>query len=243
MGLTSDQDAHGRAMLDYLEGREAVELIERDDGMIAPSGGPEAYFSEPSDWASYATDALAYVRGRVLDVGCGAGRISLYLQDLGHEVVGVDISPGAVDTSRRRGVLDAREISITQVGPDLGVFDTLVFFGNNFGLFGNEKRARWLLRRFHRLTSEGGRIVAECTDPYQTEEEAHLSYHESNRKRGRMGGQVRVRVRYKKFRTPWFDWLLASEEEVRGLLEGTGWHLEHSFDSGQGPYSAVIGRQ
>jgi SAM-dependent methyltransferase len=243
MGLTSDQDAHGRAMLDYLHGREAFELIERDDGMIAPSGGPEAYFSEPADWASYATDALGYVRGRVLDVGCGAGRISLFLQGLGHEVVGVDISPGAVETSRRRGVLDAREISITQLGPDLGVFDTLVFFGNNFGLFGNEKRARWLLRRFHRLTSEGGRIVAECMDPYQTEEEAHLSYHEFNRKRGRMGGQVRVRVRYKQYRTPWFDWLLASEEEVRGLLEGTGWHLEHVFDSGQGPYAVVVGRQ
>jgi SAM-dependent methyltransferase len=242
MPLTPEQDAHGQAMIDFFEGRGAFELIERDDGMIAPSGGPEAYFLESSDWAPYATDALLHVRGRVLDVGCGAGRIALYLQDRGHEVVGVDISPGAVEVSRRRGVLDVREMSITQVGPDLGSFDTIVFFGNNFGLFGNEKRARWLLKRFYRLTSPGGRIVAECMDPYQTEEEAHLAYHQRNRRRGRLGGQVRVRVRYKRYRSPWFDWLLVSEEEMRGLLEGTGWQLEQVFPSGQGPYTVVIGK-
>jgi SAM-dependent methyltransferase len=243
MALTPDQDPHGQAMLDFLEGRDAFELIERDDGMIAPSGGPEAYFTGPSEWASFATDALKHVRGRVLDVGCGAGRIALHLQDLGHEVVGVDLSPGAVETSRRRGVRDVRELSITRIGPDLGTFDTIVFFGNNFGLFGNEKRARWLLKRFYRLTSGDGRIVAECMDPYQTDEEAHLAYHQLNRQRGRLGGQVRVRVRYKNYRTPWFDWLLVSEDEMKGLLEGTGWCMEHAFDSGQGPYAVVIGKQ
>ncbi|MGD2124389.1 MAG: class I SAM-dependent methyltransferase [Gemmatimonadota bacterium] len=243
MPLTPDQDAHGQAMLDFLEGREAFELIERDDGMIAPSGGPEAYFTEPSEWAPIATDALTYVRGRVLDVGCGAGRIALYLQDRGHEVVGMDISPGAVEVSRRRGVLDVRERSITSVGPDLGTFDSVVFFGNNFGLFGNEKRARWLLKRFHRSTSPDGRIVAECMDPYQTDDEAHLAYHELNRQRGRLGGQVRVRVRYKRYRSPWFDWLLVSEEEMKGLLEDTGWQLEKVFPSGQGPYAVVIGKE
>ncbi len=118
--------------------------------------------------------------------------------------------------------------------------DTIVMFGNNFGLFASEKRARWLLRRFHRLTSDEGRIIAESLDPYQTDEEIHLAYHETNRRRGRMGGQIRVRVRYKLHRTPWFDYLLVSEEEMRGLLEGTRWELKHVFESGSGPYSAVI---
>ena len=155
-------------------------------------------------------------------------------------MVGIDNSPGAVETAKRRGVLDVRQISITQVGRDLGTFDTIAFFGNNFGLFGNEKRARWLLKRFYRRTSSGGRIVAECMDPYQTDEKAHLDYHEFNRQRGRMGGQVRVRVRYKRHRSPWFDWLLVSEEELRGLLEGTGWWLRNVFPSGQGPFTAVM---
>lgn len=242
MTLTPRQDAPGQAMLDYLEGREALELVERDDGLIAPSGGPEAYFSEPSSWASYAREALEHVRGRVLDIGCGAGRVSLFLQELGLDVVGVDISPGAVETSERRGVRDARVMSVTRLGPNLGTFDTLVMFGNNFGLFANEKRARWLLRRFRRLTSDSGKIVAESLDPYQTEEEIHLAYHERNRLRGRMGGQVRVRVRYKRFCTPWFDYLLASREEMEGLLKGTGWRLEEVFPSEAGLYAAVIGK-
>jgi SAM-dependent methyltransferase len=243
MGITRDQDAHGQAMLDFLEGRGGNEIVERDDGMIATSGGPEAYFSEPSAWGSHEKKALKHVRGRVLDVGCGAGRISLFLQERGHEVVGIDVSPGAVEVSERRGVIDAREMSITRVGPPLGVFDTIVLFGNNFGLFANERRARWLLRRLRNLTSARGRIVAESLDPYQTEEDVHLQYHGMNRRRGRMGGQVRIRVRYKNLCTAWFDYLLVSEEEMRALLEGTGWRLERVFESGAGPYSVVIGKE
>lgn len=229
-------------MLDFLDGRGGSELVERDDGNIEPSGGPDAYFSGPADWAPYELDALKHVRGRILDIGCGAGRISLHLQRLGHRVTAIDSSPGAVETSKRRGVPDSRLMSVTQLSPRLGTFGTIVLFGNNFGLFASEKRAKWLLRRFHRLADDAGRIVAESTDPYQTNEERHLDYHERNRRRGRMGGQVRVRVRYKMLATPWFDYLLASEAEVEDLLDGTGWYLQHSFHSGAGPYSMVIGK-
>jgi SAM-dependent methyltransferase len=238
--MTPEQDPTGQAMLDFLEGRGGYELIERDDGMIVPSGGPAVYFSEPDSWPLHEKKALKHVRGRVLDIGCGAGRISLYLQDLGHEVVGIDLSPGAVATSRRRGVRDARELSITRIGPELGLFDSIVMCGNNFGLFASERRARWLLRRFHRWTSGNARILAESRDPYETEEDGHLAYHQANRIKGRMGGQIRVRARYKHFKTPWFDYLLVSEEEMDRLLEGTGWRRGKTFRGSQGVYSVVI---
>jgi SAM-dependent methyltransferase len=238
--MKPEQDAVGRAMLDFLESRGGCELVERDDGTIEPSGGPEIYFSDPSSWSPEALEALSHVRGRVLDVGCGAGRVALFLQDRGHEVVGVDLSPGAVEVSKRRGVKDARVMSVTQVGPELGTFDTIVMFGNNFGLMANGRRARWLLRKFHRMTSKSGRIVAESLDPYRTTEERHLAYHRLNRRRGRMGGQVRIRARYQHYRTPWFDYLLVSESEMRGLLEGTPWCLEKTLTSGEPTYFAVI---
>jgi SAM-dependent methyltransferase len=41
------------------------------------------------------------VSGRVLDVGCGPGRISAFLAGLGVEVSGVDLSPGMVAAARR----------------------------------------------------------------------------------------------------------------------------------------------
>jgi SAM-dependent methyltransferase len=229
-------------MLDFLEGQDALELVERDDGLIAPSGGPAVYFSEPTAWSPQVKEALERARGRVLDVGCGAGRIALYLQESGLEVVGVDISPGAVEVARRRGVRDARVMAVTELGQALGRFDTVVMMGNNFGLFGNRKRARWLLRRFHRLTTESGRIIAESVDPYDTEEEIHLAYHRRNRERGRMSGQVRIRVRYGRLRTPWFDYLLVSEEEMRALVDGTGWRIEEVLAPEEGAYTVVIGK-
>src|SRR5439155_25169192 len=98
-------------------------------------------FSPFRRWPKAERAAMRYVRGRVLDVGCGAGRVALHLQERGHDVVGIDLSPGAVEVARRRGAKDVRELAITRVGPKLGLFDTIVMFGNNFGLMGGRRRA------------------------------------------------------------------------------------------------------
>lgn len=74
--------------------------------------------------------------------------------------------------------------------------------GNNFGLFSNPDSAKRLLRKLHGMTSRRGRIVAQSTDPYQTDNLGNLEYHERNRQRGRMAGQIRLRVRYRKYVTP-----------------------------------------
>jgi 2-polyprenyl-3-methyl-5-hydroxy-6-metoxy-1,4-benzoquinol methylase len=41
-------------------------------------------------------EAMQFVKGRVLDVGCGEGRHSLYLQEKWFDVLGIDISPLAI---------------------------------------------------------------------------------------------------------------------------------------------------
>jgi hypothetical protein len=134
-------------------------------------------------------------------------------------------------------------LSITQVSLKLGVFDTIIMFGNNFGLFANRDRARRLLKRFHKVTSEKARIIAESLDPYQANIPEHLQYHKLNRKRGHMPGQVRIRVRYKKYVTPWFDYLLVSREEMADILNGTGWRIERLFASTWAFYSVVIEKE
>ena len=138
------EDAYGRLVLDHLEGRPAIEIVERDDGSINASGfGPAAYFAPVRQWPRAERAALRLVRGRVLDVGVGAGRVAIELQERGHEVVAIDVSPLALEVARRRGAKDVRQLAVTQVGPELGRFDTIVLFGNNCGLLGSRRRAPW----------------------------------------------------------------------------------------------------
>ena len=236
------EDAFGRLMLGYLETGEGTEIVERDDGFIQASGGPAAYFAPFRRWPKAERKALRYARGRVLDVGCGAGRVALELQDRGHEVVGIDFSPLAVEVARRRGVKDAREVPVTRVNRRLGLFDTFVMFGNNFGLTGSERRAPWLLRRFRSIANENARILAESVNPYSTDNPDHLAYHRRNKRDGRLGGQLRIRVRHGRYRTPWFDFLLASPDEMAELAKAGGWRLERVIDEGEVVYVGILER-
>jgi SAM-dependent methyltransferase len=240
MKLRKREDAYGREVYDHYRRGIGFEIVERDDGLISTSTGPEAYFTEYKDWGPHQKKAIAYARGRVLDVGCGAGRHSLYLQKKGHDVLGIDLSPLAVKVARLRGLRDTKVMSVTRVSPKLGTFDTIVMFGNNFGLMESRKRARWLLGRFGSITNDDARIIVESCDPYKTSERYHLDYHKLNRRRGRMSGQTRLRVRYLTYATPWFDYLLVSPDEMKELLEGTGWRVAKLFKSKGPSYAAVI---
>ncbi len=240
--MRKNEDAFGLEIFDYFKHGIGCEIVERDDGFIDISSGPAAYFTEYKDWGPHLRKAIGYARGRVLDVGCGAGRHSLYLQKKGHDVLGIDVSPLAVRVTKLRGVRKARVMPVTRVTSRLGKFDTILMFGNNFGLFESRKRAGWLLGRFRTVTSENARIIVESGDPYRTTNRCHLDYHKLNRRRGRMPGQTRLRVRYKTCATPWFDYLLVSPDEMRELVDGTGWKVTRVFRSRGPAYSAVIER-
>jgi len=239
----TDRVAFGHMLLDYLNGEEALEIIERDDGFIDPNDGCKTYFSEFKDWPACVQEALGgLLPGRVLDLGCGAGRMELYLQSQGVEVVGIDNSPLAIEVCLKRGVKDARLLSVTQVSSDLGIFANILMMGNNWGLMANRQRARWLLRRFYGMTSFPARIIAASNDVYHTDSPYHLAYQAYNRERGRMSGQIRMRVCYQMYRSPWFDYLMVSKDEMKEILEGTGWHVEQFIDSPGPSYVAVIGK-
>jgi hypothetical protein len=111
--------------------------------------------------------------------------------------------------------------------------------GNNFGLFGGRDRARRLLREFARITSADGQIIAEAVDPYDTKDPKHLGYQRFNRGRGRMSGQLRIRVRHGNIIGPWFDYLLVSRKEMKEILAGTGWKIAQIL-AGKGPGYTVV---
>lgn len=235
--LRDSQDAHGHIMYDCLKGVEAFEIVERDDGYFDANPG-SVYLSTYDQWSPVQKQAVGHARGRVLDIGCGAGRHAIYLQNKGLEVVGIDISPLAIETCKLRGLSDARIMSINDIDLGLGMFDTILMMGNNFGLFGSRSSAKKLLRHLLGVTSKDATIIAETTDPHKTQNQDHLTYHRRNVNRGRMPGQVRIRVRYRRYVTPWFDYLLVSQDEMRQVVHGSGWQISQFVES-QGP--AYIG--
>jgi len=250
--LTENQDAYGAAMYDFFRGHGGFEIIERQDGFVAPSSGPSGYMAPYEDWPKRQRQAIRLARGSVLDVGCGCGRVALYLQRKDLAVTAIDISPLAIRVCRARGVRKARVLPIEDIGPGLGRFDTVVMYGNNFGLFGSSGKARRLLRRLCAMTGPRARILAESNDPYPRRNAAgriapamrcHLQYHRVNRRRGRMPGQLRIRVRYLTKATPWFDYLFVSKEEMREIVDGTGWRVARFFDSDGPQYVAVLEKE
>ena len=240
--LNDNQDAYGHLLWDYHNGQENVEIVEREDGFIDTSRlGPLNYFAEYADWAEHQRLAMAYATGRVLDIGCGAGRHCLYLQEQGHDVLGTDISPLAIQTCQHRGLKNALVMPVTQVSAKIGTFGTILMMGHNFGLVGSYKRAKWLLKRFAAMTTDTAKIIAETLNPYQTEDPCHLAYHQSNRDRGRMSGQLRLRIRYRQYTTPWFDYLFVSKAEMEDILDGTAWRVERYIDAAGTPtYVAIL---
>ncbi len=218
-------DVFGRALMDWARGGTAPEIIERDDGFTDLSAGHELYVAQFKDWPQSERRSIRYVRGRVIDVGCGAGRVGLYLQERGFDVVGLDASPLAIRSARLRGVKETWCLSIHDLSKRIDSFDTIVLFGNNFGLIGTPARLRRMLGVWARTMKPGARILAESTNPYCGGAPAiDRAYYRMNKQMGRMPGQLRIRSRYRGHVGAWANWLFVSRKEMRILLKGTGWH-------------------
>lgn len=241
----ADPDVFGRALLDWARGATTPEVLERDDGFTQEGAGPAVYLAGPRAWPSAERQALRYVRGRTLDIGCGAGRTALELQRRGRPVVGLDASPGAAAAASLRGVAEVWRARVEDVGDRLGEFDTLVLFGNNVGIFATPERARAALAWMARHCTPGTRLLAESTSPHFGGAPAlERGYVRRNVQRGVAPGQVRVRYRYHDQVGPWFGWLFVSVRELRAILRGTGWAVERVLRSGLGdPYVAVLVRR
>lgn len=239
--MNPKKDAYGQEVWAYLNKKESYEVVERDDGFIDLSGGAPAYFADFKDWPKVQRQAIKFARGKILDVGAGAGRVSLYLQKRGFDVTAIDNSPLAIRVCKKRGVKHTKVLPIEKIGIfEPNTFDTVIMFGNNFGLFGSFKKAKILLKKLHKITTPSALIITESNDPYKTDDSVHLSYHKFNKKRGRMPGQLRIRIRFRNYIGDWFDCLIVSKEEMKQILKGTGWKIKKFIDSEKSMYIAII---
>jgi SAM-dependent methyltransferase len=235
-------DAFGHAVWDWANGVTVPEIVERDDGYMEEGAGPEVYLSTVSGWPSAERQALRHVRGRVLDLGCGAGRVTLELQRRAYDVVGLDASALAVRAARQRGVDTLWCTTLEKLGRRIGGFDSIILFGNNFGLFATPQNAHDRLKEWAGLTKGDARIFLESTSAYGGGAPGiDRAYYRRNRANARPPGELRARYRYGDWVGGWFTWLFVGRGEMRDILRGTGWRISRVFGTSLSePYVAML---
>ena len=223
-------DAFGNALLAHLNegGTAGDHQIVRDDGYVDEEPGA-TYFDGEAPWHLPERAMAGLARGRVLDVGAGAGRNTLPLQEQGLDATALDVSPGAIDVCRMRGVEQVHLGEVDTLDPGER-FDTFLLFGNNLGLIGSPDGAAEFLGPMRRRAADGAVLLGTTLDVYGTDNPDHLAYHEFNRQRGRWPGHITIRTIHRGVATPWHDLLFPSIEELTRVLEGSGWAIGEVFD-------------
>jgi len=141
----------------------------------------------------------------------------------------MDNSPKSIETCKIRGIQNTIVCDVEQfhlIEKSL-IFDHLIFWGNNLGLFQSRDFFLYLMEVLEHYTHSESIIHLESMSPYGEGflDEDTVKYVEHNLMRKRLGGQMNVRIRYKKVVTPWTDYLFLSIEELRELLNHTNWAI------------------
>ena len=243
--LEGISDALGNALYDYYQTGNASIVVERSDGFVEVVCDLSYYFQGYATWPERQRLSLDYVRGRVLDIGTGSGRVAVHLQSKGFQVTAIDNSAKAVEVARLKGLNDVRLIPVEEINETLGDFDTVLMLGNNFGLMRNLSFAQNMLAKLESIVSKDGVLIIESHDPHATDDDVHLSYHRVNIAQDKLPGELTMRIRYKKFSTPWFTYLLASVNELEEILNGTSWKVLRILrdSSSRASYVGVLSRK
>jgi SAM-dependent methyltransferase len=236
------KDTFGQAFKAHHLGEPSIHQTERDDGYINEVDA-SMYFEQYEEWPEYEREAMLEAKGRTLDVGLGAGRHALWLQERGHDVVGIDVSPLAVEVCRLRGIRDVRVMDVGDMSFPGHHFDTVLMMGANLGIVGDVPEIRKVLSGLDRVTKPDSIIIGSTRDPLRTENPDHLAYHEMNRKRGKPPGFVKIRVNFQGVKGKWFDFLMMGEELLAEVLEPTNWKTSKIYDSGNGFYIAILSKK
>lgn len=202
--ISPSHDPMGSAINDYYKNGRAAHLrvlssmFEEDEMPIAH------LFRSEQEMPQLEKRALTLVRGRVLDVGAGAGCHALALQEHGFEVKAIDISPLSCDVMKARGIEDVECVNLfdTQLQSK---FDTILLLMNGTGIAGKLSRLPLLLNRLKELMAEGAQILIDSSDlKYIYENEDGSMDIDLD---GNYYGEVDYQMVYKNVKGDSFDWL------------------------------------
>lgn len=163
------KDLFGNALLDYHNGNYTEDII-TSTNISGEDLLPLPYLFRPfNDMPLLEQKALSFCKGSVLDVGCGAGSHSLYLQEKGFNVKAIDVSNGAIRVAEKRGVNNALVLSLLE---ETSTFDTIILLMNGTGIFQELMQLSKQLTHLKSLLQPNGQILIDSSDiKYMYEDE------------------------------------------------------------------------
>lgn len=211
-------DLLGKALLDYHKGKYTEDLItstniSEDDELPLPY-----LFRSFSEMPKLEQFALKKCRGTILDVGCGAGSHSLWLQEKGVQVKAIDISAGAIEVARARGIQKVEQTHILAISEEK--FDTILLLMNGTGIFETVEKTNKYLQHLKSILNPNGQILIDSSDlqyMYDRNDDGSIWVPQE-----RYYGELEFTMSYKGETTPTFPWLYLHEALCKQLAEANG---------------------
>jgi SAM-dependent methyltransferase len=157
------KDLFGKAILDYQTNNSPEDIVTETSISEADDMSVSYLFRSFYEMPKIEQEALKLCHGKILDVGCGAGSHSLYLEkEMVFEVTSIDISEKAIQACKLRGLKNARVQNILDLENEK--FDTILLLMNGTGIFGTLKETSKYLQKLKSLLNPSGQILIDSSD-------------------------------------------------------------------------------
>ena len=216
------KDLMGKAVWDFYH-QNSPEDLQTETSISELDELPVSYlFRDFNEMNILEQKALQISKGKVLDVGCGAGSHALYLQNSKKlEVKTLDISPKSIEVCKLRGVNDAVCENLLNVE---GKFDTILMLMNGTGIFESLEKIDVYLQKLKTLLSENGQILIDGTDIlYMFDQDEDGGYYIPAEG---YYGELDYVVHYKGESEEPIKWLYLDFETLKNAAENNGFKIE-----------------
>ncbi len=229
-------DILGKALLDHQKGIISGELIIYGEDLEAEIMDIAYYFRSYKEMPDYEQIALDLCEGAILDVGAGAGSHALYLQNMGFDVMAIDISKGAVEVMKDRTLKNPKQISVKELTNEK--YDSILLLMNGIGISGSLQSLPTFLTHLKSLLLPGGKIILDSTDlRYLFLEEDGSFWIDLN---ADYYGEVKYKYSYNNEEGDWFPWLFIDEDNLKEIAESIGFRMDVVYRNEDYHYLAIL---
>lgn len=229
-------DLFGKAILDFQTNNSPENIITETSISEADEMNVAYLFRKFNEMPKLEQKALQLCKGKILDVGCGAGSHSLYLQEKDFEVTSIDISENAIKTCQARGLKNAKVENILHLENEK--FDTILLLMNGTGIFENLATTSKYLQKLKSLLNENGQILIDSSDilyMFDQNEDGTFSVPADN-----YYGELTFSIQYKNQTEEDFPWLYLDYNTLQNACQANGLHCELLFEGNHFDYLAKL---